>query len=158
MQSPTYAGLITLNDSVSGTATPQEQSRVKAVFSTALTRSKSLLSRSPSQSGASPGRKPRALSDSLKTRPSMDFNPDQASSSGYSPSTDLLSSHLATPPTRPGPTGVFADSVDVTVPYPLRVGIPMTKISTKSQKDYTFQLDAEQGQILWVSKKLRISK
>ncbi|KIJ69675.1 hypothetical protein HYDPIDRAFT_171707 [Hydnomerulius pinastri MD-312] len=32
----------------------------------------------------------------------------------------------------------------------------MTKVSAKSQKSYLFQLDADQGQIIWESKKLRI--
>ncbi|KAF8432959.1 PLC-like phosphodiesterase [Boletus edulis BED1] len=32
----------------------------------------------------------------------------------------------------------------------------MTKVSAKSQKNYLFKLDADQGQIIWESKKLRI--
>ncbi|KAH7887240.1 PLC-like phosphodiesterase [Phlebopus sp. FC_14] len=32
----------------------------------------------------------------------------------------------------------------------------MTKVSARTQKSYTFQLDADQGQIIWESKKLRI--
>lgn len=45
---------------------------------------------------------------------------------------------------------------DVPVPLALQQGVPMTKISPRSQKSYTFRLDADQGQIIWESKKLRI--
>ncbi|KAG9317908.1 PLC-like phosphodiesterase [Chiua virens] len=47
-------------------------------------------------------------------------------------------------------------SVEVPVPPLLQQGVPMTKISAKSQKGYIFRLDADQGQIIWESKKLRI--
>lgn len=45
---------------------------------------------------------------------------------------------------------------DVPVPALLQHGVPMTKVSPRSQKSYIFRLDADQGQIIWESKKLRI--
>ncbi|KAI6098556.1 PLC-like phosphodiesterase [Pisolithus sp. B1] len=45
---------------------------------------------------------------------------------------------------------------DVPVPALLQHGVPMIKVSPRSQKRYTFRLDADQGQIIWESKKLRI--
>lgn len=47
---------------------------------------------------------------------------------------------------------------DVVVPELMRRGVPMTKVSAKRQKTYVFQLDPDQGQILWVSKKQKISE
>ncbi|KIJ05771.1 hypothetical protein PAXINDRAFT_141056, partial [Paxillus involutus ATCC 200175] len=49
-----------------------------------------------------------------------------------------------------------ASMTDVPVPSLLQQGVPMTKVSAKSQKSYVFKLDADQGQIIWESKKLRI--
>ena len=46
---------------------------------------------------------------------------------------------------------------DVVVPELLQRGVPMTKISAKRQKTYVFQLDPDQGQILWVSRAQKIS-
>ena len=46
---------------------------------------------------------------------------------------------------------------EVPVPTLLQQGVPMTKVSAKSQKSYIFKLDADQGQIIWESKRLRIS-
>ncbi|KAN0096938.1 hypothetical protein V8E55_001384 [Tylopilus felleus] len=45
---------------------------------------------------------------------------------------------------------------EVPVPALLQQGVPMTKVSAKTQKSYLFKLDADQGQIIWESKKLRI--
>ena len=47
---------------------------------------------------------------------------------------------------------------EVPVPALLQQGVAMTKVSAKSQKSYLFRLDADQGQIIWESKKLRISR
>ncbi|KAH0840350.1 PLC-like phosphodiesterase [Lanmaoa asiatica] len=53
--------------------------------------------------------------------------------------------------------GLAMSSVaDVPVPALLQQGVPMTKVSAKSQKSYLFRLDADQGQIIWESKRLRI--
>jgi len=46
---------------------------------------------------------------------------------------------------------------DVAVPPLLREGVQMTKVSPGKQKSFKFQLDPDQGQIIWQSKKLRIS-
>ena len=46
---------------------------------------------------------------------------------------------------------------EVPVPALLQQGVLMTKVSAKSQKSYMFKLDADQGQIIWESKRLRIS-
>ena len=47
--------------------------------------------------------------------------------------------------------------LDGTVPKELLDGTPMLKVSAKKQKRYVFKLDPDQGQIIWQSKKLRIS-
>lgn len=49
-----------------------------------------------------------------------------------------------------------ASMADVPVPELLQHGVPMTKVSPGSQRSYIFRLDADQGQIIWESKKLRI--
>lgn len=46
---------------------------------------------------------------------------------------------------------------EVPVPVLLQQGVPMTKVTPKSQKSYLFKIDADQGQIIWESKRLRIS-
>ncbi|KAI0786941.1 PLC-like phosphodiesterase [Abortiporus biennis] len=45
---------------------------------------------------------------------------------------------------------------DFKVPPLLQTGVPMSKVSAKKQKRYIFRLDADQGHIVWESKKLRI--
>ncbi|KAG8219083.1 phosphoinositide-specific phospholipase C [Butyriboletus roseoflavus] len=45
---------------------------------------------------------------------------------------------------------------EIPVPALLQQGVPMTKVSAKSQKSYLFKLDADQGQIIWESKRWRI--
>lgn len=55
----------------------------------------------------------------------------------------------------PRPIARKASMADV--PLALQHGVPMTKVSPRSQKSYIFRLDADQGQIIWESKKLRIS-
>jgi phosphatidylinositol phospholipase C, delta len=47
---------------------------------------------------------------------------------------------------------------DVTVPQLLQQGTPMTKVSAKQRKRAVFRLDPDIGQIIWESKKHRISK
>ena len=46
---------------------------------------------------------------------------------------------------------------EIPVPALLQQGVAMTKVSAKSQKSYLFKLDADQGQIIWESKRWRIS-
>jgi phosphatidylinositol phospholipase C delta len=47
---------------------------------------------------------------------------------------------------------------DVTVPQALQQGTPLTKVSAgKKQKTTVFRIDPDEGQILWESKKHRIS-
>lgn len=46
---------------------------------------------------------------------------------------------------------------DVTVPAVLRMGTPMIKVSGGKHKKVVFRLDPDQGQIIWESKKHRIS-
>jgi hypothetical protein len=50
-----------------------------------------------------------------------------------------------------------ASIADVTVPAVLQVGTPMTKVSRGKQKKVVFRLNPDQGQIIWESKKYRIS-
>lgn len=61
----------------------------------------------------------------------------------------------ATPPIQRIPEK--SSMADGTVPLLLREGVHMTKISPGKQKSYIFKLDPDQGQIIWQSKKLRIS-
>ncbi|KAI0258582.1 1-phosphatidylinositol-4,5-bisphosphate phosphodiesterase 1 [Gloeopeniophorella convolvens] len=49
-----------------------------------------------------------------------------------------------------------ASPADFTVPELLRIGTPMTKVSGKKRKTVVCRLDADQGQIIWESKKHRI--
>ncbi|EIW52002.1 1-phosphatidylinositol-4,5-bisphosphate phosphodiesterase 1 [Trametes versicolor FP-101664 SS1] len=53
------------------------------------------------------------------------------------------------------PVAQSSSTTDATVPPLLQVGVPMIKVSAKKQKRYLFRLDADQGQIIWQSKKLR---
>lgn len=46
---------------------------------------------------------------------------------------------------------------DVAVPQLLQQGTPMTKVTNKKRKKVVFRLDADQGQIVWESKKHKIS-
>jgi len=46
---------------------------------------------------------------------------------------------------------------DVIVPAVLQMGTPMIKVSNGKQKKVVFRLDPDQGQIIWESKKHRIS-
>ncbi len=63
------------------------------------------------------------------------------------------------PPSEPiSPVAQRSSSVDATVPPLLQVGVPMIKVSAKKQKRYIFRLDADQGQIIWQSKKMRVSE
>lgn len=50
-----------------------------------------------------------------------------------------------------------ASMANVTVPRVLQEGILMTKVSTFKRTAAVFRLDADQGQIVWHSKKIRIS-
>ncbi|KAI0701985.1 PLC-like phosphodiesterase [Cytidiella melzeri] len=45
---------------------------------------------------------------------------------------------------------------DFSIPSLVLNGVPMLKVSPKKQKRYFFRLDADEGQIIWQSKKLRI--
>ena len=56
-----------------------------------------------------------------------------------------------------GSTQCMSSMADVDVPRLLREGVQMTKVSLGKHKTYKFQLDPDQGQIIWQSKKLRIS-
>lgn len=57
------------------------------------------------------------------------------------PSTDRTGNHAAT---------------DITVPELLQRGTPMTKVSSTKQKKYMFRVDADQGQIVYLSSKEKI--
>ena len=50
-----------------------------------------------------------------------------------------------------------ASLADVTVPVLLQRGTPMTKVSGRKQTNIVCKLDPDQGQIIWESKKHRIS-
>jgi hypothetical protein len=55
------------------------------------------------------------------------------------------------------PVAHSASMADVTVPALLQMGTPMFKVSGGKQKKAVFRLDPDQGQIIWESKKHRIS-
>jgi hypothetical protein len=55
------------------------------------------------------------------------------------------------------PVAHSASMADVTVPAVLQMGTPMIKLSGGKQKKVVFRLDPDQGQIIWESKKHRIS-
>jgi hypothetical protein len=55
------------------------------------------------------------------------------------------------------PVAHSASMADVTVPAVLRMGTPMIKVSGGKHKKVVFRLDPDQGQIIWESKKHRIS-
>jgi hypothetical protein len=55
------------------------------------------------------------------------------------------------------PVAHSASMADVTVPAVLQMGTPMIKVSGGKQKKVVFRLDPDQGQIIWESKKHRIS-
>jgi len=55
------------------------------------------------------------------------------------------------------PVAHGASMVDVIVPAVLQIGTPMIKVSGGKQKKVVFRLDPDQGQIIWESKKHRIS-
>lgn len=46
---------------------------------------------------------------------------------------------------------------DVKVPLLLQEGVPMYKVSAKKKKMVTFRIDADEGCVLWESKKSGIS-
>ena len=49
-------------------------------------------------------------------------------------------------------------AADITIPASLQFGVALVKVSAKKQKRYFFRIDPDDGQIIWHSKKLRISK
>lgn len=51
-----------------------------------------------------------------------------------------------------------ASASEVPIPSLLLNGVPMVKVSAKKQKRYFFRLDPDEGQILYLSKKQRISE
>lgn len=55
------------------------------------------------------------------------------------------------------PVAHGASLADVTVPAVLQRGTPMIKVSGRKQKNVVFRLDPDRGQIIWESKKHRIS-
>lgn len=62
----------------------------------------------------------------------------------------------ATPVT--SPPSASASASEVPIPSLLLNGVPMLKVSAKKQKRYFFRLDPDEGQILYLSKKQRISE
>jgi len=152
--------------------------KLKEVKDGALSRSKSLSIRnsaaeadSHNGDGAIPKRKPqhtRSASVSgvnthnhhehIPPRMSLDSNmrtKDRLATVPESqppPVTDLPDAEKA-----PTPESATAGVGDVTVPQLLQQGTPMTKVSAKDRKRAVFRLDPDIGQIIWESKKHRIS-
>jgi hypothetical protein len=55
------------------------------------------------------------------------------------------------------PIAQTASTLDLTVPDLIQRGTPMIKVSGRKQTNVVFRLDPDQGQIIWESKKHRIS-
>jgi phosphatidylinositol phospholipase C, delta len=86
-----------------------------------------------------------STTDPLQLRPlSTIHEPEHVAEDVQSPSSSL------------SPAAALAS--DFIIPQLLLNGVPMLKVSAKKQKRYFFRLDADEGQIIWQSKKLRISK
>ena len=51
-----------------------------------------------------------------------------------------------------------AEDDDVKVPLLLQQGTPMTKVSAKKRKMVTVRIDADEGYVLWESKKSGVSE
>jgi hypothetical protein len=75
------------------------------------------------------------------------------------PQTSLLTgpAESSTPTTVSRPDPQLLTMEDISVPPLLQQGTPMTKISGNKQKTLVFRLNPDEGQILWESKKQRIS-
>lgn len=116
---------------------------------------RSISARSPSLTRKS--RQSRAFSsDSTTPRPQVVQDTDLGSAKPlHGPHSSLSSSNsnAKIKPRKPHRKSM----ADVAVPQLLQQGVPMTKVSASRQKTYVFQLDPDQGQILWVSKKQKIS-
>lgn len=95
--------------------------------------------------------RPRALApDSINVPESFPIEaPDNRFASGVVPQ-----HHLQPPQSKLTPT---TPMTDVVVPDVLQQGVSMTKVSAKRQKSFVFRLDPDQGQILWESKKSKLS-
>jgi phosphatidylinositol phospholipase C delta len=97
------------------------------------------------------------LSDSRSTPSTVFSSAEQSTATLQVAVPNLLgtTSSDATPPIQR--IAEKSSMADGTVPLLLREGVHMTKISPGKQKSYIFKLDPDQGQIIWQSKKLRIS-
>ncbi|KIJ06848.1 hypothetical protein PAXINDRAFT_103205, partial [Paxillus involutus ATCC 200175] len=108
--------------------------------------------------GHDTGRAPRSESHpSTSTRTHANSAPRILVGSEYTRPINVVDTNMQTQ-TADQLSGIAnkASMTDVPVPSLLQQGVPMTKVSAKSQKSYVFKLDADQGQIIWESKKLRI--
>ena len=98
----------------------------------------------------------RAFStDSSTTRPQLVHTTSPQSINN--PSSDHFPRAQSPKPSQPQPPPKKLSMADVVVPPLLQKGVPMTKVSASRQKTYVFQLDPDQGQIHWESKKPKFS-
>ena len=127
---------------------------------TPVTPGTAVLNSNHSQPSSTPQPQPhrahiRSYSDVLSIRPRV-----QLPSSSDFQFTQLDTIHSPEPiedqPISPPSTERFK-MADFAVPPLIKVGTPMMKVSAKKQKKYMFRLDSDQGQIVWESKRLRIS-
>jgi phosphatidylinositol phospholipase C, delta len=121
-----------------------------------LVRSISL--RSPASSGQQARRQIRAFSsDSSATRPQLVY--PKSFGISYAPPAQPTEALVLSPkPPQPPFVPRKSSMADVVVPQILQKGVPMTKVSATRQKTFVFQLDPDQGQIVWESKKRKISE
>jgi len=93
-------------------------------------------------------------------RPPALIDSPESMSSPYSldssarPRSKSLAAHIDS---ATSPIAQFASLTDLSVPQKLQFGTLMTKVTGKKQKRVVFRLDPDQGQIIWESKKHRIS-
>jgi phosphatidylinositol phospholipase C, delta len=121
-----------------------------------LVRSISLRTSTSGSASTNRRRHTRAFStDSSTTRPQLVHT---RSPQSINPSSDHVPRAQSPKPSlQPQPPPKKLSMADVVVPSLLQKGVPMTKVSASRQKTYVFQLDPDQGQIHWESKKPKFS-
>jgi phosphatidylinositol phospholipase C delta len=68
----------------------------------------------------------------------------------------VTAQHISSPISQPEPSSQAIGNI--CVPQLLQQGTPMTKVSAKKHHKFVFRLDADLGQIVWESKKHKISE
>ena len=138
-----------LSDAIfASSRSPVRQASAKGLlFTPASPPSVTITTQSPSRA---PSTSPRRATDPLPALNNMHL----ASFSSSPMSSSLL---VLDDPAVPVPEAQSASTLDLTVPDLIQRGTPMIKVSGRKQTNVVFRLDPDQGQIIWESKKHRIS-